>query len=288
MLITLLTPTLNCAPFLANALDSAEKLARLLPGRVQHLIGDAGSTDGTFERLQSYAAVNSWAALHQFPKMSIPATLNRLVREAAGDWIVVLNGDDELMPDALAQCLLRRRPDRRIVCGDILLLTREGEVLGKRSCELPGMHRAMAANHAAIATARSCFDVVGSFDESCPTSYDYEWLWRSMRSGVPFEHEPQTLATFRLGGLGSRRRMRSNFEIARAKIDAGYWFEGVRYYTANTLKRGLNNAGLDPGHWLMALGRKMTRSPVTIIPKQRRYPYRPGPGALPDAAGARR
>ena len=48
MLLTILTPTLDCAATLAEALASAVALERLLPGEVQHLVTDAGSRDGSW------------------------------------------------------------------------------------------------------------------------------------------------------------------------------------------------------------------------------------------------
>lgn len=273
VLLTILTPTLNCQPFLAATLASAEALQALLPGRVQHLIADAGSTDGTLEHLEKYVARNVWATLDRFAGLNIPSTLNFLLHQAVGAWIIVLNGDDILIPQALAHCLMNLcELSPLIVCGDVGLLTRSGELIGMRSCELPAIHRAMSVNHASTLTARSCFKIVGNFSTACSSSYDYEWLWRSRRSQIPFLHIPEILAHFRLGGLSSRRRQLSNYEIGRAKFLFGHRIEGFRYFAVNTMKHWANEsfARLDPAHWIKELGRRLTRNPVHIIPKSRR------------------
>jgi glycosyltransferase involved in cell wall biosynthesis len=265
VLLTILTPTLNCNDTVCQALASAEALECLFPGQIEHLIGDAGSDDGTWEQLQGHASRHPWVRLHQWPRANIPRTLNHLLNDASGTWVLVLNGDDYLVPAAMGDCLAGCvTTDHRIVCGNIaLVLPGIGEI-GTRVCDLKSVRRYMSVNHPAVLTHRSCFELVGPFNEACPTSYDYEWLWRSEQLAIPMRHFPEITAHFRLGGLSTRKAALAIGEIFTSRMAAGYPIAATRYYVLHTAKRWLDLLHFPLWHWSRRLERKLTGSLVHI------------------------
>jgi len=96
---TVLTPTYNRAGTLHRVFES---LSRQTSRDFEWLIVDDGSTDNTHE------LVRAWQARADFPVRYIwqknqhkKAAFNRGVREARGRYIVALDSDDEIPPDAL-------------------------------------------------------------------------------------------------------------------------------------------------------------------------------------------
>lgn len=236
--VSILTPTLNCAATLRETLDSVETLAEKLPGQIQHLIGDGGSTDGTMDQLAEYVRRNPWAAVHVLPGKSIPLTLDALLPEARGRWITVLNGDDTLdvsnMASLLAADNLPKGP--AIICGDMEMYAVDGKKIGVRTCNVDQLNRFMSVSHPGMLADKRVFDRIGCFGPDAPSAYDYIWTWRAYRIGIPFDYRPLTLARFRLGGVSQRRLRRAQWEIFCAKRKAGAGFMAWQPYLTFLIK----------------------------------------------------
>jgi glycosyltransferase involved in cell wall biosynthesis len=239
LLLTVLTPTFNCAATLYHTLSSIAALEGQMSAQLQHLIGDAGSTDGTCELLQEYCNQHSWASVSMLRGCKVPATLNTLMKSARGHWIIVLNGDDVFDTDALS-CLLSKIQFTNaplIICGEVAVYSSNGHRLGERGCRLDKLDEFMAVNHPAMLVERSVFDLVGPFDLTTPVNYDYVWTWRAFRAGIQFIHYPKILAHARLGGISSRHATEGATEIRHVKCAAGEVMCAMRAYVPFTMKR---------------------------------------------------
>lgn len=231
VLVTILTPTFNCASTIPATLACVEALQAKFPHKIQHLVGDANSTDGTLELLQTYLSRNSWAELHLLPGMNIPATLNALLPNAIGRWIAVLNGDDHYVVDAMAAWIehIGLLDEAVILCADIETWTQSGDFIGTRLCRLDRLDDYMAVNHQAMLAHRSVFNLL-QFDPSTPTNYDYVWLWRLHRKGVPLRYYPGIVAVMRLGGISQTRAIIAAREIFQVRLaEAEYRAAWVNY-----------------------------------------------------------
>lgn len=99
MSFTILTAVYNAAPYLHQCLDSV-----IAQGRhdVQHICIDDCSTDGSRQILQEYAARFPHIVVMQTPCNSGQAVARNLgLPQATGDFILMLDADDHLAPDAL-------------------------------------------------------------------------------------------------------------------------------------------------------------------------------------------
>ena len=80
--------------------DEAEMLPRCLeavsPFVDEMIIVDTGSTDGTPEIAEGYGA----KVVHEPWRQSFAAARNRSIEEASGDWLIILDADEVLSPDA--------------------------------------------------------------------------------------------------------------------------------------------------------------------------------------------
>jgi GT2 family glycosyltransferase len=241
MLLTVLTPTYNCAQTLSDTLASVVSLASRLPGRIQHLAGDAGSYDGTWELLAAHISRNEWASARCLPGCNIPVTLNALLEQAVGCWVMVLNGDDYFEVNALTDLLENADQSDRpmILCGEVSVLSPEGYPIGVRRCRLDLLNRFMSINHPAMVVKRSVFDKAGMFDLRYPSNYDYVWTWRVFRAGIPLKVYPHILAHVRGGGISTQSAHEAAKEILAVKIAAGCILPALRDYAAHRFKAAM-------------------------------------------------
>lgn len=119
--VSIVIPTYNQAHFIGEALDSA--LAQTRPAD-EIVVVDNGSSDRTADVVRSYPAVRYIRQDNQ----GVCGSSNRGIREATGDYVVLLHSDDHLLPGHLETSLraFRDRPEAAFVCGDYRWFGAEG------------------------------------------------------------------------------------------------------------------------------------------------------------------
>ena len=98
-IFSIIVPAYNVAAYLPAALDSvqAQDVAAW-----ECLCVDDGSTDGTAEVLQRYAATDARFRLFRQENAGVSVARNRALQEVKGEWILFLDGDDLLAPGLLS------------------------------------------------------------------------------------------------------------------------------------------------------------------------------------------
>lgn len=94
--VTVIMPSLNVVKYIASCMDSV--LAQTLQD-IEILAIDAGSDDGTFELLQKYAALDKRIKVMQSCKKSYGYQLNMGIALAQGDYVGIVETDDEIEAD---------------------------------------------------------------------------------------------------------------------------------------------------------------------------------------------
>lgn len=125
VLISVVIPAYNYAHLLSRALDSA--LGQMADD-VELIVVDDGSHDNTAEVLADYSArYPQLRAIHQ-ANAGAAAARNRGIREARGRYALLLDADDELLPDALAtlRAVVRSQPEVGMVLGAQLSVYPDG------------------------------------------------------------------------------------------------------------------------------------------------------------------
>lgn len=243
MLLTVLTPTLNCASTLGAMLRSVVELEQQFPSKIQHLIGDGGSSDTTLAIIKHFASEHPFIECYALPGKNIPATLNNLVQLARGQYVLVLNGDDFIIPAAMASMLRRliEKPLSGVLCSYVTIESGLGERLGERLANVAACDSYMSINHPGMLAHRQLFFDVGPYCERTPTAYDYVWTWSAYRKGVDFTVEPVVSAHVRLGGISQTRAHRAAMEILRYKINAGCFVKPLWNFSMFYLKQMLSH-----------------------------------------------
>ena len=123
-LISIITPTLNQRRFIEATIESV--LSQDYP-RIEYIVVDGGSTDGTLDVLAKYEGRLTWISE---PDRGQSDAINKGFRRAKGEILAWLNSDDTYMPSAArsAADYLVEHPDCAMVYGDGYLIDEEGRV----------------------------------------------------------------------------------------------------------------------------------------------------------------
>jgi len=190
-LITVVIPCYNQARFLAEAIEST--LSQTYPN-FEVIVVDDGSVDDTSEAAALYGKVR----LIRQENTGLSGARNRGLVEGKGEYVVFLDADDRLLPDALEVGVreLEAHPDCAFVSGHCTLIAADGSVLQTP----PQFHvgeahyRALLQgnyiwNPASVMYRRAILDRVGGFDTSVNPTADYDLYLRLARDYPVRSHD---------------------------------------------------------------------------------------------------
>lgn len=136
--VSVVVATYNFERFLARALDSVFA-QDYPPEALEVIVVDDGSTDGTPALMEAYAGRVRYIRKENGGHLS---TFNRGIAEATGDFIALLDGDDEWLPHKLREQvgLLEAHPEMGLVHGDMRVVDEHGAVLAPSFFDEAGLH----------------------------------------------------------------------------------------------------------------------------------------------------
>jgi hypothetical protein len=216
--VSVIMPVRNAMPYLAPTLDAL--LGGNYPAdRMEVVVADGGSTDGTRPTLALYAANDARLRWVHSPVGTTPAGLNRALGVARGEIIVRLDAHAVPAPDYVAACVaaLRRtgadavggpqRPRGRTPFGAAVAAALRSP-LGHGGAAYRAGGEGPADTVYLGAWPRATFDRVGWFDTALARNQDYELCVRIRDAGGTVWLDPaiRTLTWTRDGALGLARQ----------------------------------------------------------------------------------
>ncbi len=196
MKISVVIPTFNRAHVLERAIDSVFEQTFQ---DFELLIVDDGSTDNTQELLEKRYAGESKLRYLKMQNRGVSAARNLGVVESKGEWIALLDSDDEWLPQRLEKQwrLLERRPDLKLIHGEEIWIRRGRRVNPKKIHQKFGgviFEKCLPLcliSPSAVLIKKTLFDEIGLFDEEFIVCEDYD-LWLRITSLYPvgFVEEP--------------------------------------------------------------------------------------------------
>ena len=199
LLVSIVTPVRNGVRFLPETLASVR--AQDYP-RIEHIVVDGASTDGTLELLRQAERVR-WISE---PDRGLYDAINKGFRMATGDVVTYQNSDDRYAgPSAVTTALaaFREHPEADIVYGDYRLIDETGAPgETRRVTARPFSRRRLERTsfvppHAAFVRRR----VLGDgpvLDASLRFCGDWDWFLGLAQAGASFLPVPEVLAEFRV------------------------------------------------------------------------------------------
>jgi glycosyltransferase involved in cell wall biosynthesis len=235
-LVTVVTPSYNQAPFLAETLDSV--LAQDWP--VEHLVVDDGSTDGSVEIIRRYEDRLAWWT--QQENAGQVAALNKGFARATGEYLTWINSDDTLLPGALERMVaaLETDPELVLVYGDSQFISadsRSGALLPARAWDPATMVRRWE-NHVPQPSSlfrRSAYEQVGPLNERGYYFFDLELFLALGTVGKVRQLDGAPLSGYRLHeeskSIGAPLRKAADYvRVAEEYLPTARLPEGARPY----------------------------------------------------------
>ncbi|HAY74089.1 MAG TPA: glycosyl transferase [Opitutae bacterium] len=194
--ISVVIPSYNRKNFLRKALESV--LDQTLQAH-EILVVDDGSNDHTITDLSSDFPTVTW--LRQ-ENAGVSAARNHGIRKASGEWIALLDSDDQWHKEKLeAQLrLLSTEPNSRACHTEEKWIRNQNQVNPPNYLDKsPRQLFKRSLRHCLICSSscilhRSLFDEIGLFDESLPVCEDYDfWLRLLLHTSIKWVDQPLTL-----------------------------------------------------------------------------------------------
>lgn len=197
-LVSIVTPSYNQAHYLEKTIASvlSQTYARL-----EYIVMDGGSTDGSVEIIRKYASrLAGWASERDKGQTD---AINKGFARARGEILAWLNSDDTYEADAVAEAVryLQDHPEAGMVYGDTHFIDEEGQVIGKFPAAQTD-YRRLRRGYVHIPQQASFFRAelwrnVGPLDPTFYFAMDYD-LWVRLSRIAPLHYYPRHWANFRI------------------------------------------------------------------------------------------
>lgn len=256
MIITVVTPTLNGADFLGACIASVRRNCH--PSyEIDHVIVDAGSTDGTIEIARS-----AGLRIMQGKDKGIFDAINKGSFNSRGDLLGFLGADDTMLDGALLKIVTAyTRSGRGWVVGGIRWIDGRGENLGELAAPPIWMSARMQAclgwnpvMHMSTYFSRELFENLGGFNIDYKDAGDYELFARALQR-EPYARVAAPLTCFRRTGannsvVNARRAGREARQVLESFGPRSHW---ERAFWKQFLKCWFNLR--NPGWMVRKMGR---------------------------------
>jgi glycosyltransferase involved in cell wall biosynthesis len=221
-LVSVVIPCYNQGRYLADAIDSV--LAQTYRNH-EIIVVDDGSHDETAEVAARYTGVR----YVRQDNAGLGAARNSGLRISRGDYLVFLDADDRLLPEALQIGVngLHVNPDCAFISGHYRYLTADGSfwrqharppVEADRFREL--LRKNYIGMHATVMYRRQALESVGGFDPKLRSCEDYELYFRVVRGHRVATHD-HVVAEYRLHGeslsMNAKRMLDTAIEVLLAQ-----------------------------------------------------------------------
>ena len=202
-LVSIIIPAYNIERYIVDAVESA--LAQTYhPFEV--IVTDDGSTDGTKALLEPYIAAGRVRYVYQENK-GIAGARNTAIRNAKGEYIALLDGDDMFLPEKIARQVahMEANPECDIsYCGIWIFYDGTPDIVFKLNYTyysgpdvFPNLLKKQFINPTTIVARRSAFETYGGFDETLGYCEDWEFCLMVLSKGGTILYLPEYLAKCR-------------------------------------------------------------------------------------------
>lgn len=221
-LVTVITVAFNSAGTISRTIDS---IAAQTHPRIEYIIVDGGSSDGTVELLrQREADIDLWLSE---PDRGISDAFNKGIALASGQFISLVNSDDWMDPDHLARAIACLQESGADFAFGNLMVHGGGNapqyvIDGNPHYATRIRHSMPALSHPSVVCRREVYERHGLYDRNLRIAMDYEWLLRSYKSGARGRYVPQITSHMGGGGVSDLSGHVGLREVRDVSIRHGY------------------------------------------------------------------
>ncbi len=196
-LVSVIIPCYNHGKYLAESIGSVQQQA--YPA-VEIIVVDDGSTDNTQTAAEKFSEVKY---IRQ-PNQGLSAARNTGIRHSKGEFLIFLDADDWLLPNAIHTNLryLQAHPEAAFVSGAHDKVFVDTQTVKEESCEVTHNHYSQLLQgnyigmHATVMYRRCVFREF-SYDTTLKSCEDYD-LYLKIARKYPVVHHTEKIAAYRL------------------------------------------------------------------------------------------
>lgn len=218
-LVSVVIPCFNGALYLGETVESA--LAQT-HSRMEVIVVDDGSTDNTAEIAQSYPVTYIYQ-----PNRGISAARNVGIQHSTGEYVLFLDHDDRLLPEAVATGvrILEEHPECVVAVGEHRYISADGKAMGssnkrtdRRDPYLVLLEHNFIETPCSALHRRSGLCSAGLFDETVQGAEDYELYLRTARQSSFIAHDA-TVSEYRLHSTSTSRNAEAMLLVSRRVLE---------------------------------------------------------------------
>jgi hypothetical protein len=198
-LVSLVTPTMNRRDRLPRTLEQWSK--QRYPNFEHILVNDGGEPIDDIVAKYPFARV-----INLEENVGIPRALNRGVKEARGEYLLLCADDDVFAPDHIANLVAALEQSGGSVAHTNVIVRHEEDVEGShrvygysldwcKTMDKTAVQYTPVVAITGLLTRRSAFDLVGQYDESLPQLRDYALIYELSKS-FDFIHVDTSTAVY--------------------------------------------------------------------------------------------
>ena len=209
-LVSIITPSYNQAAYLEQTMLSV--LEQDYP-RVEYIVADGASTDGSVEIIKKYAGrLTYWVSEKDNGQAD---AINKGFAHASGDIVAWLNSDDYYLPGAISAAVqvFDQNPDVVHVYGNMLAVDERGKTFNTFNFEqltLEDLLCFQIIGQPSVFIRRSAFEKAGGLDPKFHFLLDHH-LWIRIAQQGRILHVPQTWAAARYHAQAKNRAQAAEF-----------------------------------------------------------------------------
>jgi glycosyltransferase involved in cell wall biosynthesis len=218
-LVSVVTVCRNSANSIARTFESVLHQSYR---RIEYLVIDGASTDGTLEVIRKYEPKfrgrMRWISEKD---KGIYDAMNKGIGLATGRIIGLINSDDWYEPEAVRAVAEAYRNNGDAVYYGMLRVLEDGQEVMLKLSNYRFLHRDVVG-HPAYFVAKRIYQQHGSYRLDYEIASDFEFMMRLIHRNVPFVQINQVLANFNYGGESSLRESKTIEEYMRIRCEYGY------------------------------------------------------------------
>ena len=204
-LVSVIIPCRNEAPCIDRCLESV-LASEYPPDRLEVIVADGMSRDGTREQAERYAARDPRVRLIDNPARTTPQALNRAIAAARGELILRLDAHARIAPDYVARAVQNLEVSGVDCVGGVMRTVAPGSGVFAEPIRV-GLSQPFGVGNAHFRTGsekprwvdtvfgacwrREVFERIGGFDEHLERSQDIEFSGRLRRAGGTILMSPE-------------------------------------------------------------------------------------------------
>ena len=208
--LTIITACLNAEHTIEKTIQS---VVNQLTDEIQYIIIDGASRDKTVEIANKYKQF-----IHSIisePDHGISDAFNKGISMANGEYIGILNADDELTPNAISSVINAiDSNEAEIYCFSMQIAKENTSLLVNSKNER--LYEGMYVAHPATFVKSSVYKKIGYFNNLYKYAMDYDFLLRAKISGITFKDVKFVTTKMKGGGISDRKPIAAAIECIKA------------------------------------------------------------------------